>query len=642
MRPKDILLISPVGFASGWVPSNIGLLASALNANQIEAETFFMCVEFTEKLRTDNPGLLYIDKDIGEWGYSFHEPFFAAKLFGHIRPEKLLQRLVKYKYENKDIYNSYDFRPSGLSDTSLRRYDDFSVKVKNPDVYLNDLITYCGLLEKYLLQRLLDFSMFEYKAVGFSCNSAQFYTGVYATRLIKQEWLPPPFVVFGGPLFQPWNINFYRLNFPDIDYIIEGEAESKLTEVFRQFVTRVVKWERRGDRASVVTHRSCQSILTRSDNNGRVFTWTYESIKSINKDFVFLTWRSKNCSWSHCSFCAEIPGVFQTRPAEKVANEIVSLHKKYGVTHFGFGDPDINGDPKGFERLCELLIIARLPCQFWCEMNARNSTRKLLSKMKLAGFRDFQIGIESFSDKLLKKMQKPASVIDNIKVLKWARDVGIEGIYYNLICNHPGESTDDLRETISNIQTILHLLASPFIVTIAEFELHWPAPVFRIFKNNKEFLHSNYRFFTMSLPPGLRGKTPFFRLKPKLPRVNRLWEEVGQLINDAQSRECGLYYNNDSPSVHIVDHRPKHPINITIDGAMRDVFMFLADAEDLLSTNAIAKRLEGKHSYEVILTTLTDLAKAKLIFSERDRHILLASKAHKGSSLADDHHELVR
>lgn len=228
MALKDILLISPVGFASGWVPSNIGLLRSLLESNQIEAETYFMCVEFTQKLRTDNPGLLYIDKDIGEWGYSFHEPFFAAKIFGHVKPEKLLQRLVKYKYENKDIYNSYDFRPDGLSDDSLRRYSDFSIRVKNPDVYLGDIITYCGLLENYLLQRFRDFSKSEYKVIGFSCNSAQFYTALYTTKLIKQKWMPVPLVIFGGPLFQSWNVNFYRLNFPDIDYIIEGEAESKL------------------------------------------------------------------------------------------------------------------------------------------------------------------------------------------------------------------------------------------------------------------------------------------------------------------------------------------------------------------------------------------------------------------------------
>lgn len=628
MALKDILLISPVGFASGWVPSNIGLLRSLLESNQIEAETYFMCVEFTQKLRTDNPGLLYIDKDIGEWGYSFHEPFFAAKIFGHVKPEKLLQRLVKYKYENKDIYNSYDFRPDGLSDDSLRRYSDFSIRVKNPDVYLGDIITYCGLLENYLLQRFRDFSKSEYKVIGFSCNSAQFYTALYTTKLIKQKWMPVPLVIFGGPLFQSWNVNFYRLNFPDIDYIIEGEAKSKLAEVLRRFVPGVVKQNRNGNRPNRVTHQSCRNITTSSDKYEHHFAWPYDSIKGImNDDFVFLTWRSKNCSWSNCSFCAEIPNVFQARPAQKVADEIVSLHQRYGITNFGFGDPDINGDPKGFERLCDLLILAELPCQFWCEMNARNSTKELLLKMKKAGFRDFQIGVESFSGGLLRKMHKPATLIDNIKVLKWARDAGIEGIYYNLICNHPGESIDDLQEMIINMQTILHLLSRPFIVSIVEFELHCSAPIFRVFRNNGKFRHSNYKFFTMSLPPGLRSKMPFLRLKPKLPKVNRLWEKIIGSVNDAQSRDCGLYYNDDGTLLHIVDHRMGQPVDITIDGCMRDVFIFLADGRDLLSTNAIAKQFERKHPYEMILTALTELAKAKLIFSERNRHILLASKA---------------
>jgi len=322
-------------------------------------------------------------------------------------------------------------------------------------------------------------------------------------------------------------------------------------------------------------------------------------------------------------FCVETHGPLLTRSAEKCFSEIDFLYKEYGVRLFGFGDPNVNGDHRGFKRLCDLLIAAALDCTFWCELNAKNTSKGLLLKMKKAGFRGIQIGVESFSSQLLRKMNKPSRLIDNIKVLKWSREVGLDSIYYNLICNFPGESEYDLRQMIELLPTILPLVSRPFRIAVAEFEFHRSAPIFEVIRDNGTYSYSDFEFFRSWAPAKL--KVPFHRLKIGSRMVNPLWQRIVELINDAHSRDCGLYYTDAGDLIHTLDLRESNPTMSQLGGCLREVFMVIADADDLISTNTLLKKLCPRFPSENVTASLSELAKARFIYSEENNHISLAT-----------------
>jgi len=82
--------------------------------------------------------------------------------------------------------------------------------------------------------------------------------------------------------------------------------------------------------------------------------------------------------------------------------------------------------------------------------------------MKEAGFRNIQIGIESFSESYLKKINKGVRVIDNIATLKFCKEHGIKN-EYNLIVDYPNEEKIDFEETVKNISLFKQYLDPPNI-----------------------------------------------------------------------------------------------------------------------------------------------------------------------------------
>ena len=66
---------------------------------------------------------------------------------------------------------------------------------------------------------------------------------------------------------------------------------------------------------------------------------------------------------------------------------------------------------------------------FFAEARAGQMKSDDYALMKKAGFRNIQIGIESFSKSYLKKINKGARVIDNIAALKFCKEQGIINEY---------------------------------------------------------------------------------------------------------------------------------------------------------------------------------------------------------------------
>tara|TARA_B100000787_G_scaffold118915_1_gene89002 strand:+ start:3745 stop:5424 length:1680 start_codon:yes stop_codon:yes gene_type:complete len=84
---------------------------------------------------------------------------------------------------------------------------------------------------------------------------------------------------------------------------------------------------------------------------------------------------------------------------------------------------------------------------FMAFCRASDASVAMFTWLKKAGFRRLNIGIESFSDKVLTEMNKKCTAEQNHNCLKIAKETGV-GAYGNLIVTTPESTLEDVEQTI--------------------------------------------------------------------------------------------------------------------------------------------------------------------------------------------------
>lgn len=110
-------------------------------------------------------------------------------------------------------------------------------------------------------------------------------------------------------------------------------------------------------------------------------------------------------------------------------------------------------------RFCKKVIKENFKdLTFMSFCRAGDASEEMFEWMKKAGFRRLNIGIESFSNKVLKEMSKLCTVEENHHCLKIAKKIGI-GVYCNIIATTPESTLEDVDATITNA---LKYVSDPF------------------------------------------------------------------------------------------------------------------------------------------------------------------------------------
>ena len=155
-----------------------------------------------------------------------------------------------------------------------------------------------------------------------------------------------------------------------------------------------------------------------------------------------------------CTFCCDAPlkKPYRSRNPEKVAEEIKHHVTRYNRRRFEFSDLLINGDLNFLDRFCNLLIDRGLDVCWGGQATVRGDMdADLFKKMKKAGCGGLTFGCESFSDRVLKLMRKKMTSQDAKDTFIKAKDAGMQ-VEINLIVGFPGETDDDIDETIKFIR----------------------------------------------------------------------------------------------------------------------------------------------------------------------------------------------
>ncbi len=310
----------------------------------------------------------------------------------------------------------------------------------------------------------------DYGLVGFTSTFEQNIASLALARRLKAEH-PALQIVFGGANWEgEMGLELHR-RFPFVDYAFSGEAD----ESFPKFVELVLSGN--------LTTRKCATLpgLIRRRSNGQsIANRAAGRVNDLDnlpvpdygdyfRDFdrssanavvvpTLLFEGSRGCWWGakrHCMFCG-LNGAtmrFRAKSPERALREIRHLVERWRIDLIQAVDNVV--PMQYFRSVFPALAESERAIRLFYEIRA-NLERDQIEVLRNAGVLHVQPGIESFSNHLLELMHKGTRALQNIQVLKWCKECGVQADY-NLLYGFPGETEEDYREMLRLLGSVRFL-----------------------------------------------------------------------------------------------------------------------------------------------------------------------------------------
>ena len=175
-------------------------------------------------------------------------------------------------------------------------------------------------------------------------------------------------------------------------------------------------------------------------------------LKVYPSDELLVEW-SRGCI-GRCAFCKNPRLVRGYRYHEPiwVVDEISHHVENLGIRKFTVVDNLLDGYLPQLEGICDLILMKGLDIKWTGQFAPRRDIKEnLLRKMRDAGCYKLQIGMESGSRKVLRKMRKFYTPEDSEKVVRMAKNVGL-GTEIFVMIGFPGEGEKEFYETYDFIE----------------------------------------------------------------------------------------------------------------------------------------------------------------------------------------------
>ena len=235
-----------------------------------------------------------------------------------------------------------------------------------------------------------------------------------------------------------------------VDIFVEGEGEKTLLELVQRLIAGV---EPDGTPGAVVWHRGEpapfveRGVTTDLDEFPAPTFEEFDLAAYTSRALPFLT--SRGCV-RKCAMCYERilwPG-YRHRGIDSIVAEMRHHIERWGIREFSCNDLLLNGNLLFLGNLCDSLAASGLGANWWGNAVVhRLMDRDLFRRMRAGGVTALVYGIESGSQKILRKMRKGYLIEDADNVLRWGKEFGVNNVV-NLIVGFPGEAEDDHRSSL--------------------------------------------------------------------------------------------------------------------------------------------------------------------------------------------------
>ena len=307
------------------------------------------------------------------------------------------------------------------------------------------------------------------KLLGFSSMFQQHVASLALARLVKQS-LPETFVVFGGANCADVMGAETVRQFPFVDAAVSGEADLVFPELVRRVLGgRPVSgmpgvWTRDGREAELAAGQFSHGPMVQ-DLDALPYPDYSDYFRQFEASRYGPVWQpsiqmetARGCWWgekSHCTFCGLNPltMAFRSKSARRAMDELVWLTRRHPGCKVAVTDNIL--DMRYFEDFVPELASRSRGVNLFYEVKA-NLKKEQLRQLRDAGIRSIQPGIESFSDPVLRLMGKGTSALQNIQLLKWCKELGIEPAW-NLLWGFPGEPPEEYARMAELVPLLAHL-----------------------------------------------------------------------------------------------------------------------------------------------------------------------------------------
>jgi len=173
---------------------------------------------------------------------------------------------------------------------------------------------------------------------------------------------------------------------------------------------------------------------------------------------------SRGCV-GNCAFCTEknLYKGYRTRPVEQLIKIFKTGIYKKGIKNYSFVGPANNGNNKHFSELIYSIIREELDMKWDGSIRFdKQLDKEFLKNMAKSGCTIYNVGLESASPFVLKKMNKPINLELAKQIIKDSYEAGIK-VSINLITGFPGELEAHHNETLKYFKEIVKYIHSVHI-----------------------------------------------------------------------------------------------------------------------------------------------------------------------------------
>ena len=314
-----------------------------------------------------------------------------------------------------------------------------------------------------LCERIIAADVYDIVGTSMTFNVAP---GVAMARVLKQHTNPPRVVVGGACCDGEAGETLHEL-FGGLDFVCRGEGEHLLPELVHRIRSGAdlgglqgLIWrdgERtvcNGERAAPVEDLDTLPAPTFHD-------WLEQFSAQplgLSLEECALPFESSRGCWYgekiQCTYCGLLStsDAYRTKSATRFVADALDL-VQYGVNQVDAVDLILA--PALLRDAVPVLAEHKHGLSIFYEVRIPHS-RAQIATMKSAGIDSIQAGIESLSTAMLQLMRKGSHTFQNLRVLKWARELGVD-MHWNILFGFPGEDPTEYQRMADLIPKILHL-----------------------------------------------------------------------------------------------------------------------------------------------------------------------------------------
>jgi ribosomal peptide maturation radical SAM protein 1 len=467
-------------------------------------------------------------------------------------------------------------------------------------------------------------------------------------RRLKKRF-PDLIVAVGGALTAGVTAQGILQKFPEVDVAVNGEGETPLYQIIQHLrrkppdldLSKINGVLTRLNSAEQPAKPSFSQLNALDELPAPDYDDYFKLLRTFDaRKFFFPTLPveiSRGCWWkraagsttvSGCAFCnLNLQWIgYRSKPVSRAVAEIDHLTDRYQTLSVAIMD---NVLPKK-NAVDIFLQIAGLDkdLRLFAEVRATTPLSELKA-MRDCGMREVQIGIEALGSRLLKRLHKGTTPIQNLEIMKNCEALGVRNIS-NLILHFPGSTQQDVTETLRTLE-----FALPFYpLKAVSFWLGLESPVWQHpekFGIRAVFNHPNYAFL---FPEEIHRKLTLMiqAYRGDLTHQKKIWRPVKKKISDWQQQYAEMTKEpGDNPILSYRDGRNfmiirqkrfgAKPALHRLVGASRKIYLFCQKHRSIRTIYEAFPDIPN----DTILDFLNLMVDKKLMFAEKNKYLSLAS-----------------